>query len=82
MNRGDALAKDYVQMAIEILKAPPLSSSDQDTILMQKQLRIWALKDVNQYGKVQIEGKLSDYLGPPEKAATAAGQQRWLIASL
>jgi hypothetical protein len=22
------------------------------------------------------------YIGPPEKAATAAGQQRWLIASL
>jgi predicted nucleic-acid-binding protein len=22
------------------------------------------------------------YLGPPEKAATTAGQQRWLIASL
>jgi antirestriction protein ArdC len=26
--------------------------------------------------------KAADYLGPPEKAATAAGQQRWLIASL
>jgi len=25
---------------------------------------------------------LDAYLGPPEKAATAAGQQRWLIASL
>jgi len=32
---------------------------------------------------IDFEGLSSmTYLGPPEKAATTAGQQRWLIASL
>jgi hypothetical protein len=31
---------------------------------------------------LQESGYAYVYLGPPEKAATAAGQQRWLIASL
>jgi hypothetical protein len=26
--------------------------------------------------------EVSNYVGPPEKAATTAGQQRWFIASL
>ena len=32
--------------------------------------------------RIERLSEFRKYLGPPEKAATAAGQQRWLIASL
>ncbi|MGB8698707.1 MAG: hypothetical protein WCD18_04760 [Thermosynechococcaceae cyanobacterium] len=72
INNSETLAKDYVAMAIDILK---LSDSkiepkkDDEAIKMRLELRRWAVEVVNSYSKVKMSPELVSYL------ASAKGQK-------
>jgi len=64
LNSNDLLAKDYVSMAVDILKLPAKEDKqdDEDSKRMRLELRRWAVQVINSYAKVQMSPELASYL--------------------
>lgn len=64
LNSNDLLAKEYVSMAVEILRLPAKSESDEseESKQMRQELRRWSVEVINSYAKVKMSPELARYL--------------------
>ncbi len=64
LNSNDLMAKEYVSMAVEILKLPAQTASDdsEESKQMRAELRLWAVEVINSYAKVRMSPELARYL--------------------
>lgn len=64
LNSNDLMAKEYVSMAVDILRLPAKSEANEanESKEMRKELRKWAVDVINSYAKVQMSPRLTEYL--------------------
>ena len=64
LNSNDLMAKEYVSMAVEILRLPAKTESDEseESKQMRQELRRWAVDVINSYAKVKMSPELARYL--------------------
>ena len=64
LNSNDLMAKEYVSMAVEILRLPAKTESDEsdESNQMRQELRRWAVDVINSYAKVKMSPELVKYL--------------------
>lgn len=64
LNSNDLMAKEYVSMAVEILRLPAKAESDEseESKQMRQELRRWAVDVINSYAKVKMSPELARYL--------------------